>query len=72
MAHISSDQLCARQPHRRAGAWAALHRAIALHRQRRALARLSSAQLQDIGLTKAQALAESRRAAWDVPAHWRA
>jgi uncharacterized protein YjiS (DUF1127 family) len=27
--------------------------------------------LRDIGLTKVQAIAESRRRAWDVPQHWR-
>jgi len=41
---------------------------MSLYRQRRALASLSAARLQDLGLTRAQALAESRRSLWDIPA----
>ena len=40
---------------------------ISLHRSRRALARLDAAALRDIGLTRAEALAEARRPIWDVP-----
>lgn len=39
--------------------------------QRAVLARLDDAQLCDLGLTRAQALAESKRPLWDVPANWR-
>jgi uncharacterized protein YjiS (DUF1127 family) len=42
-----------------------------LARQRRALARLDDARLEDIGLTREEALSEARRPVWDVPAHWR-
>ncbi len=41
-----------------------------LSRSRRALLSLSEAQLQDIGLTSAQARAEAKRPAWDIPANW--
>lgn len=41
-------------------------------RQRRALARLSPAQLRDIGLDEEAALAEANRMFWDAPRHWRA
>lgn len=44
---------------------------IALARQRRALATLTCAQLQDIGVSAQQAETEANRAIWDVPAHWR-
>lgn len=44
---------------------------LALIRQRRALARMDAAQLTDLGLTRAQALAEAARPVWDWPAHWR-
>jgi uncharacterized protein YjiS (DUF1127 family) len=40
---------------------------MSLARQRRALATLSAAQLDDIGLTRTQALDESRRFPWDIP-----
>ncbi|MBU2980769.1 DUF1127 domain-containing protein [Lentibacter algarum] len=39
-------------------------------KSRRALGALSAEQLRDIGLTQAQAKAESRRPAWDVPQYW--
>ena len=39
-------------------------------RQRLSLAKLDDAMLRDIGITRAQALAEAARPAWDVPAHW--
>lgn len=39
--------------------------------QRRALERLDDAALNDIGVTREEATAESRRWAWDVPDHWR-
>lgn len=41
------------------------------YRQRRALARLDAAALDDLGLTRAQANAEANRSFWDVPATWR-
>lgn len=44
---------------------------VLLARERRALARLDSHLLRDIGLTRDDATEEARRAAWDVPAHWR-
>lgn len=39
-------------------------------RSRQALARLSTEQLADIGVSRDEAEAEVRRAAWDVPAYW--
>jgi uncharacterized protein YjiS (DUF1127 family) len=44
---------------------------IALHRSRRALARLDTAALSDVGLTEAEAQSEARRAFWDIPCTWR-
>ncbi len=46
-------------------------RLLSLHRQRRALAKLNTAQLSDIGVTAQEAHLESRRAIWDTPGHWR-
>ncbi|MEY1556285.1 DUF1127 domain-containing protein [Yoonia sp. R2331] len=43
---------------------------IALHKQRKALARMDDAQLHDLGLTFAEAQAEASRPLWDVPATW--
>jgi len=40
---------------------------LAIYRQRRALARLDSAALKDIGLTCAEARAEANRPIWDMP-----
>ena len=41
-----------------------------LWRQRQALKRLDDAALRDIGLTRKDALAESRRFFWDAPQNW--
>lgn len=51
---------------------ARLTTAIALRRQRAALAALPDSMLADIGLTRDEALAEAQRPLWDVPARWRA
>lgn len=47
-----------------------LRMALAAHRQRQFLARLDDRTLQDIGLTRADALAEAARPFWDLPANW--
>ena len=50
--------------------WQILSRGFALRRQRQSLARLERAQLEDIGITAAEAARESQRPFWDAPAHW--
>lgn len=50
---------------------APLRRAYTLRRERQALARLDDHILADIGLSRAEALAESARPLWDAPKHWR-
>jgi uncharacterized protein YjiS (DUF1127 family) len=47
-----------------------VHRAD-LARQRRALGRLDSHLLKDIGLDPEQARREAHRPVWDAPSHWR-
>lgn len=51
--------------------WPRLADLLALGAQRRALVRLDDRLLADIGLTRAQALAEADRPFWDAPRHWR-
>lgn len=41
---------------------------ISLARERRALRRLTDAELRDLGRTRAEAEAEARRPFWDAPA----
>ena len=43
---------------------------IAVHKQRRELARLDDRALRDIGVSRYQAEIEAARPAWDVPHHW--
>jgi uncharacterized protein YjiS (DUF1127 family) len=50
----------------RPGLWTLL----TLWRQRRALASLDDARLDDIGLTRRDALREAQKPIWDVPRHW--
>ena len=45
---------------------ASLLDALAVYRQRRALARLDDHALQDIGITREEAIAEARRPIWDI------
>ncbi len=42
----------------------------ALHAQRRALRELDAARLDDLGLTRAEAMTEAQKPLWDVPSHW--
>lgn len=42
----------------------------AVSRSRKGLATLDDHLLQDIGLTREQALAEASRPGWDAPTHW--
>jgi len=71
MAQISTDHLCNRRTQQRRRLWQMLRRGAALCRQRRALSRLSCAQLRDVGVTEQAAKAEAARKICDVPAHWR-
>jgi uncharacterized protein YjiS (DUF1127 family) len=61
-----------RIPHtrRRRSLITALLRSFEVARQRRALRRLDAEALDDIGISRAEALRESRRPAWDAPDHW--
>ena len=45
---------------------------VSLYRQRRALGKLDDTALNDIGISRADAMQEARRALWDFPAHWKA
>lgn len=40
-------------------------------RQRRVLARLDDIRLADIGVSRKEALEESRRSFWDAPENWK-
>ncbi len=40
---------------------------LALYRQRRALGRLDAETLEDLGITKEEAMREARRPFWDIP-----
>ncbi len=44
---------------------------MALSRSRRGLARLDDHLLRDIGVTRAEAMAEADCATWNAPPHWR-
>lgn len=46
-------------------------RAYGLWCSRRALARLTATQLEDVGVTASEAHDEANRPIWDVPANWR-
>ena len=43
---------------------------LSIRKQRRQLRKMDARALFDIGLTSTEAVEESRRPMWDVPAHW--
>lgn len=47
-----------------------ISQAMTLRKQRRELAELPDALLEDIGYTRAEANQEAKRPLWDVPCHW--
>lgn len=57
---------------RRYGLLARIDRARALIAQRRTLAELPIERLDDLGLTREDALREASRPFWDAPRNWRA
>ncbi|OOY31347.1 DUF1127 domain-containing protein [Thioclava sp. F36-6] len=63
---------CAPARPARQGFFATLARMAAYHRSRRALERLDSRLLDDLGLSETEAAFEARRRIWDAPDHWRA
>lgn len=44
--------------------------ALQIRRERQVLADMSTARLEDIGITRDQALDEAGKPVWDVPPHW--
>ncbi|MEM6618283.1 MAG: DUF1127 domain-containing protein [Pseudomonadota bacterium] len=58
-------------PARARTVWAVFTHARQIARERRALARLGTEQLHDIGLSREAAAAEAARRFWDAPEHWR-
>lgn len=50
--------------------WARLRNMMTLRRERQQLRALDDHILADIGVTRAQALQESRKTPWDAPHHW--
>ncbi|PJI84998.1 uncharacterized protein YjiS (DUF1127 family) [Yoonia maricola] len=51
--------------------WAKVNGLFALRRQRNQLAQLNDHMLHDIGVSRSEAIAESRKTSWDAPDHWR-
>ncbi|KPN64164.1 hypothetical protein AKJ29_16065 [Aliiroseovarius crassostreae] len=44
--------------------------ALQIRRERQLLSEMSATRLEDIGVTRDQALNEAQKPIWDVPAHW--
>jgi uncharacterized protein YjiS (DUF1127 family) len=53
------------------GLWPRLSAAVRLYRSRRSLLALDPHLLQDIGLSREEALSEASRPLWDAPEGWR-
>ncbi len=50
--------------------WTSLARADGVYRQRQALAKMTDHMLDDIGISRTEALTEAAKPLWDVPQHW--
>ncbi|WP_170460446.1 DUF1127 domain-containing protein [Ruegeria arenilitoris] len=68
MTQIAAHRPCA-SASIRTGNW--FQRRLAAAHQRRELARLDDRALQDIGITRSEALTEASRPFWDAPETWR-
>lgn len=68
--HTSSVALDRVQRRGGKGIFARISAAFELAAQRRQLAALDDALLEDIGLSRGDARREAARAPWDVPRHW--
>lgn len=64
----STTRLC--QAHAPIGFRRRLWAALQLRAERETLRRLTNAELNDIGVSHAQAQAEANRPIWDAPPHW--
>ncbi|MFN3662902.1 DUF1127 domain-containing protein [Yoonia sp.] len=66
----STTHACA-LPATRPSLWRRVMQMIGLARQRRDLRDLDPHLLDDIGITRQDALREAEKPLWDVPRHWR-
>ncbi|MFN3663138.1 DUF1127 domain-containing protein [Yoonia sp.] len=66
----STTRTCA-LPAARPSLWRRVMQFIGLARQRRDLRDLEPHLLDDIGVTRQDALREAEKPLWDVPRHWR-
>ncbi|MES0863638.1 DUF1127 domain-containing protein [Ruegeria sp. SCPT10] len=48
-----------------------IHHMFAVRRQRRRLVQLDNTYLEDIGITREEAMEEARRYLWDAPNYWK-
>ena len=70
--HTSTMAIARIQSRSRAtGLVARIRQALKLRAERKYLITLDDARLCDIGMTRAQAMAEAARPIWDVPRGWR-
>lgn len=69
-ASIAARTIGSRHKAAKVSLWSRLSAALAVHRQRQALAALDDHVLRDLGLSRDAALAEANRPLWDVPRHW--
>ncbi|MGR3323299.1 MAG: DUF1127 domain-containing protein [Pseudooceanicola sp.] len=69
--YITTRPTCVASQPRPASLIARVFSLLGLHASRQSLARLDDKLLEDIGITREQALKEARRPVWDVPTGWR-
>jgi len=71
MAYTSYHAGALHRAGRSGSAFSSFFHALNVWRERQALARLTTEQLRDIGVTPDEAQTEAKRPIWDVPTGWK-
>ncbi|MEJ8561096.1 DUF1127 domain-containing protein [Yoonia sp. GPGPB17] len=66
----SQTNICAKHSMKPRSFWAKLDAMLTVRRQRRHLLDLDDHMLNDIGISRSEAVQESLKSSWDAPGYW--
>jgi len=67
---VHQQNVCVSPGRKTRSFWARIHDMIVIARQRQQLRDLEDHMLNDIGLSRHEAMTEAQKTLWDVPHHW--